>query len=178
MIYFIQAAIVGRIKIGFTSRNKLANRVSQIQTGCPVPIDLLATKHGNRATEARLHERFASCRICGEWFHPSPELVRFVSRLQGKKQREKAPRKNRKTIASQWLIERFRERLEWSSDELFQAAGSVGLSRNAVFEARDVLSLPKARKVTTKSGVTSWVWRVPVDWAYFTDSSLPANGPL
>lgn len=72
--------------------------------------------------------------------------------------------KSRKVVASEWLIERFREKLEWESADLFKAASAQGVSRNAIFEAKDTLNLPRARKVTSQKGDSTWVWWVPADW--------------
>jgi hypothetical protein len=72
--------------------------------------------------------------------------------------------KPRRLVASEWLVERFREKREWPSDELFRAAKEVGISRDAMFEAKDVLQLPKARKEVNMQGDSVWVWRVPPDW--------------
>jgi hypothetical protein len=70
----------------------------------------------------------------------------------------------RQIVATDWLTARFRERREWPSDELFAAAKQEGISRNAVFEAKAKLSLPKARKDTLPNGDSVWVWWVPPNW--------------
>lgn len=75
------------------------------------------------------------------------------------------PHKSRKEEASEWLIEQFRERREWPSNDLFAAAKQEGLSRDAVYEAKAKLNLPKARKVTQSNGDVVWVWWVPEDWS-------------
>ncbi len=76
--------------------------------------------------------------------------------------------KPRRVVASEWLVERFREKLEWRSDELFRAAKEANVSRNAVFEAKDLLCLPKARKDTTELGDVFWTWWVPEEWPPLT----------
>jgi hypothetical protein len=72
----------------------------------------------------------------------------------------------RKQMAREWLIEKFKEQLEWESRELFQAAKEAGISRSAMFEAKDALALPKAKRSVTESGDTSWRWWVPPDWPH------------
>lgn len=72
--------------------------------------------------------------------------------------------RKRSVVASEWLIERFREKLEWNSKDLVAAGREQGVSRNALFEAKDILELPKARKVTHETGDETWVWWVPKDW--------------
>jgi putative DNA primase/helicase len=73
-----------------------------------------------------------------------------------------------KTInAAEWLIERFREKREWPSTELFQAANQDGIKRDAVFEAKRILELPKAKLIYSVEGKRIWVWWVPDDWVGF-----------
>lgn len=72
--------------------------------------------------------------------------------------------KPRRVVASEWLIERFRERREWRSDDLFDAAKESGVSRNAVFEAKQLLDLPSAKVITALGGQKTYVWWVPKDW--------------
>jgi hypothetical protein len=74
------------------------------------------------------------------------------------------PGKPRRVVAAEWLVERFREKLEWPSDELFRAASAANVSRNALFEAKDKLCLPRARKVAHENGDVAWVWWVAPDW--------------
>jgi hypothetical protein len=83
MIYFLQAEIIGRIKIGYSSRGRLKSRIDQLRTASPVNLTLLACIEGDRAMERHLHERFAAARVCGEWFHPSATLVRFIAEIGG-----------------------------------------------------------------------------------------------
>jgi len=75
--------------------------------------------------------------------------------------------------AAEWLIERFRERLEWRSNDLFSRGKSEGVGRDAIFKAKKSLDLPKPRKVTDQDGSTSWVWWVPANW---TPLSQHQNG--
>jgi putative DNA primase/helicase len=81
----------------------------------------------------------------------------------------------REVVAADWLVECFRERLEWPSDELFRAAKEHGVSHNALFDAKKMLDLPKARKVTHENGNTAWVWWVPPDWPQLSLASVPPN---
>lgn len=80
--------------------------------------------------------------------------------------REKA--KPRRIVASEWLIERFREKRSWDGDDLFKAARAANISRSAVFEAKELLDLPKARKITNENGDVCWNWWVPDDWEHLT----------
>lgn len=73
----------------------------------------------------------------------------------------------RRVVAAEWLIERFREQLEWSSDDLIKQGKNEGVNRDALFEAKKALGIPKPRKVTEMNGDTHWVWWVPPDWPHF-----------
>lgn len=42
---------------------------------------LLAVIDGDRKAEAKLHDRFAACRVKGEWFKACPELMDYISSL-------------------------------------------------------------------------------------------------
>lgn len=75
------------------------------------------------------------------------------------------PGKPRRVVASEWLIERFREKREWASDDLMAAANAAGVSRSAIFEAKETLSLPRARQIIAENGDRIWMWWVPPDWA-------------
>ena len=72
--------------------------------------------------------------------------------------------KPRRVVASEWLIEKFSEQLEWRSDDLFRAAAESGISKNAIYEAKDKLQLPRARRVVTGNGDVHFVWWVPEAW--------------
>lgn len=88
------------------------------------------------------------------------------------------PNRPRRVVAGEWLVEQFREKREWDSDELFKAARAANVSRNALFEAKDKLDLPRARKVTHENGSTMWVWWVPEDWPQLQPSRSQENGSV
>lgn len=83
--------------------------------------------------------------------------------------------RNRSVVAADWLVDRFREKLEWNSKDLIAAGKAQGVSRNALFEAKDILDLPKARKVTHENGDESWVWWVPADWPPLSSVPVPSS---
>ena len=73
-------------------------------------------------------------------------------------------RKYRDLAAAEWLISKFREKLEWLSEELFRAAREETISRSAIFQAKNLLGIPTARKDKDVDGSIFWVWWVPADW--------------
>jgi hypothetical protein len=75
----------------------------------------------------------------------------------------------RKVKATDWLIDRFKEDLRWFSEDLWAAAKHDGISRNAIFEAKDILCLPRCDKEQLPGGKQAWVWWVPPDWPHLMD---------
>jgi len=65
LIYIMRADV--RIKIGWCAGN-VEKRKAELQTGCPHPLEVLATFAGSREEEAALHRDFADLRVQGEWF--------------------------------------------------------------------------------------------------------------
>lgn len=75
-VYFIQQGTSGPIKIGHS--NDPAVRMAALQTAHSERLRLLFFESGGRQEEAATHERFASCRIGGEWFEPTHELLTYI----------------------------------------------------------------------------------------------------
>jgi len=65
LIYIMRADV--RIKIGWSAGN-VEKRKAELQTGCPHPLEVLATFAGSREEEAALQCDFADLRVQGEWF--------------------------------------------------------------------------------------------------------------
>lgn len=72
--YFLQAAEDGPIKIG-SSRN-LLTRLRGLMTMSPVRLTLLGVMEGDY--EEACHTRFDFCRLHGEWFAPSAEVLAWI----------------------------------------------------------------------------------------------------
>ena len=89
-----------------------------------------------------------------------------------------SPRERRDVVAADWLVEKFKEKLEWESRALFDAAKAENISRNAIFEAKNKLMLPKAKKRTLENGDEIWVWWVPSDWPKLKDEEPGEGIPL
>jgi len=84
-VYFIQAEITKRIKIGI-AWNPI-RRIKELQVGSPDNLSLLiALRTVNSAvtTERHLHHQFQDCRLHGEWFEPVPELLSFIAEQKAK----------------------------------------------------------------------------------------------
>lgn len=81
IVYFLRAGDF--VKIGKTTGSP-SSRISQLQTGCPFPIEVIATIPGVLKNERALHVRFAHLRAHGEWFHADKSLLSFISDVSAK----------------------------------------------------------------------------------------------
>jgi len=78
------------------------------------------------------------------------------------------PKERRDMAAARWLIEKFREKREWHSDDLFKAGQHENVHRNAIFEGKKLLKPePYCTRRTMPNGNQVWVWRVDDDWPCF-----------
>lgn len=76
MIYFIQQAQSGNIKIGYTSKDDVSQRLLNLQTASAEKLIVLGVlKDGTQKTEVQLHSFFAIYHINGEWFRPDANLL-------------------------------------------------------------------------------------------------------
>jgi hypothetical protein len=74
IVYVLQAEWGGPVKIGTSRRDRLDQRIREVQTGNPSRLILLRTLDGGHDREAELHRAFACWRLHGEWFIPSDDL--------------------------------------------------------------------------------------------------------
>lgn len=79
LVYFVEAASVGMIKIGYAV--DVDQRFVRLQTGSPVPLKLLGTMTGGRAREAELHAQLAAYRCHGEWFRRHSEWTGIMESM-------------------------------------------------------------------------------------------------
>lgn len=81
VVYFLQAEGIPFVKIGHSTISA-TRRMANLQTGCPMPLKVLADCPGDIETEQRIHHRFSHLRERGEWFRLEPELQDFIDRLK------------------------------------------------------------------------------------------------
>lgn len=74
-VYAIRAIGTNRIKIGTTTN--LKGRTSGVQTGCPFPVEVIATWEGDRQFETALHRELAEYRAQGEWFEVADWIIGY-----------------------------------------------------------------------------------------------------
>jgi hypothetical protein len=80
-VYFVRrVGKVGPIKIGRSIH--VERRLKQLQRLVGAPLEILAVVTGAAFTERYMHDRFSGCRLYGEWFHPTRELLWIVTELQ------------------------------------------------------------------------------------------------
>lgn len=78
-VYFIQCGDTGLVKIGWTS-GPVCTRIEALQTGCPLPLRLIAeyrlpSEHLARSCERWFHRALQHVRVRGEWFAITPEGI-------------------------------------------------------------------------------------------------------
>ena len=76
VVYFIQAASGGPVKIGVTT--DLGARLSGLQTAHPEQLRVLHSTPGDATDEAYFHARFAHLRLRGEWFRHEGTLSAYL----------------------------------------------------------------------------------------------------
>ena len=76
MIYILNMRGTPYYKVGYTDGDP-ERRKAQLQTGCPLPLDIVAQVIGDRALEASLHRRWQSQRAdaANEWFTLTKEQL-------------------------------------------------------------------------------------------------------
>ena len=75
------------------------------------------------------------------------------------------PRKSSGIVATEWLVDRFREKNEWESAELKRLGIDAGLTGHQLFKSPEVNALPiDKRQRITSNGDRYWVWRARDGW--------------
>lgn len=79
-VYFIQAGVGGRIKIGYSPMPY--RRIDYIRSLCGPNLIVLAVIEGSAGVEHNLHRFLSAHRAHHEWFEPAPEVLEVVRRAQ------------------------------------------------------------------------------------------------
>ena len=122
VIYFVQAEIIGRIKIGYADAENVGHRIAALQTASPLKLDVLALHPGGRDLEKSFHRRFSRDRIIGEWFLPSGDLMEGISEIRSRNRldiRSLIRCKSEFPREVQWFQDRFQEQEIWDEGELW-----------------------------------------------------------
>lgn len=75
MIYFIRCTVTGLVKIGYTSQERIADRLQQLKVGSPTRLEVLGAQHGSPQVEHALHAFYDAKRSHGEWFRLTDEDI-------------------------------------------------------------------------------------------------------
>jgi hypothetical protein len=79
MVYFMQGAITGNIKIGMTK--SFRQRFSELNSSDVLVCLNTIEMHDDIETETDLHHKFRHLRIHGEWFTPGKDLLEYIAAL-------------------------------------------------------------------------------------------------
>lgn len=79
-LYFAQVAGGGPIKVGFSSN--VRNRLASLATWCPYKIEFLHSMEAPKMAEVYCLERLRAHQLKGEWFHPHPDVIRFIEEIR------------------------------------------------------------------------------------------------
>lgn len=78
VVYFVRSMHGdGPIKIGMSRRHSLS-RLADLQSGSPLPLQIVGTLRGGRRHELALHAQFANVRQHGEWFTYHPDMDEYI----------------------------------------------------------------------------------------------------
>ncbi len=65
----------------------------------------------------------------------------------------------------EWITDRFREQLEWESNDLKRLAKDAGVSTDAIFKGPEVKALPIIKRPRTDAnGNQTWTWKAKDGW--------------
>jgi hypothetical protein len=131
VVYFVQSAANGKIKIGKTTGNP-AGRMYGLRCGSADELNLLGViRDAPEALEKDLHRRFAASRERGEWFRPSPDLIAYVE--ENATPWEPSARPSDITIDGLNLSRRLQRMLDDRGCTISETARLVGLTRQQVW---------------------------------------------
>jgi len=85
-VYFIKSLVEdGPVKIGYSRTPDI--RIQELQVASPHPLTLSAVWRSKdaKALESKLHRKFRSHKMNGEWFRPSPDLMKLIEFLHEKR---------------------------------------------------------------------------------------------
>ena len=77
--YFAEDTATGHVKIGYSWRPRLMERIRELERELKRPVRLLAVVHGGREVEKGYHQRLAADREHHEWFRPSPPVMACIT---------------------------------------------------------------------------------------------------
>lgn len=91
LVYFLSAASVSRVKIGFTA--DLPTRYMQLQSSCPVKLTIIGAIPGDSTQESQLHQQFWKFRNDFEWFTLSDSVLKEILEILAGSEAALAPKR-------------------------------------------------------------------------------------
>ena len=88
-VYFVAPIGGGLVKIGCSETP--ASRLGSLLLWSPVPLEIVATMPGDRATEAYFHFKFWTHRSHSEWFRPAEPVLAAAERVRATGRYPNAP---------------------------------------------------------------------------------------
>jgi transposase-like protein len=136
LVYFMRRADgVGPIKIGCSAWPE--RRLSALQIWSPHPLEIVASCQGAFADERRLHRQFADCRLHGEWFEATPELLATIARVASTDCLPPAPADDRTSIVAARLA---------SGETYSDIAADFGVTRQRIEQIARRAGCPRRAK--------------------------------
>lgn len=82
-VYILKAVGTPRIKIGWAT--DVASRIRSLKTGCPYPVELIATiESEDPVIERELHKLYREYRVHGEWFELPDKAIGWLKSAEDK----------------------------------------------------------------------------------------------
>jgi len=92
-VYFLLSPELNKIKIGTTSNIKA--RFASLKAMLPVKLDFIYVIYGGFLEENILHNILYKCRVKGEWFCYTKEIIDYIEILKSMSSIERFARRNR-----------------------------------------------------------------------------------
>ena len=147
MVYFIWNSGTNHVKVGHSADPM--GRLKDLQTSNCHPLFLIGLMDGSHTEEQIVHAALDEHRLSGEWFG-GPELFRKIRDILNGTELSLAPSRRIKVETSrisrgdravEFLILKFREKRQWSSESILKEARENGISKNALW-SEEALKLP------------------------------------
>lgn len=101
------------VKIGYTG-GPLETRMYALQVGLPFRLGVILTLDGGKDIERRLHRRFKTDRVHGEWFKPSKRIRDYIRSIMG----EGLTNAFKESLADEKRISEYAGILGWKPDKV------------------------------------------------------------
>jgi hypothetical protein len=167
VVYFIRRADgTGPVKIGCSAQ--VDARVAQLSSNHKARLVILACAPGSFRDESRLHRQFASLRLHGEWFEPSPEIMAAVAHVGESGRLPDPVEEDREVVMAARYLE---------GDTLQAIGDEFGLTRERVRQLLRAAGVPSlgVRAAHRRSAAPIADWEREVAEVYSTGETSPSE---